>query len=151
MLVTRRFAAALFTTLLTVTTPVTARASDADRAGIRQTLATMFDALRMDDLEKFRSIVAPEFASFDGGTRFTGDELIQLIKEQHAKGWLYEWNIPEPEIRLHGETAFTSWVNSGFVQDPAGQRTAVTWLESAFLRRHEGRWLVSFFHSSRTK
>ena len=151
MLITRRFAAALVTTLLTVTTPVAARASDADRAEIRQALATMFDAARDDDMEKFRSVVAPEFHSFDAGARFTGDELMRLIKEQHAKGWVYEWNLQEPDIRLHGDTALAAYLNTGFVQDPTGKRTAVTWLESAFLRRHEGRWLISFFHSSRAQ
>lgn len=147
----RGFAAALVTTLLTVTTPVGARASDADREGIRQALTSMFDALRADDLEKFRSVAAPEFRSFDAGARFTGDELMQLIKEQHAKGWVYEWNLQEPDIRLHGDTALAAYLNTGYVQDPAGKQTAVTWLESAFLRRHEGRWLISFFHSSRAK
>jgi ketosteroid isomerase-like protein len=145
------FASVLIATLLTVTAPVAAWASDADRAGIRLALTTMFDAARADDLDKFRSVVAPEFDSFDGGARFTGDELMRLIKEQHAKGWVYEWSLQEPDIRLHGETAFASYENKGFVQDPAGKRTAVTWLESAFLRKHDGRWLVSFFHSSRAK
>ncbi len=148
---TGRFTAALATTLLTVATPTVAWASDADRAGIRQALTTMFVAAREDDLDKFRSVVAPEFDSFDAGARFTGDELMRLIKEQHAKGWVYEWSLQKPDVRLHGETAFASYVNNGFVQDPAGKRTAVTWLESAFLRRHEGRWLISFFHSSRAK
>ena len=151
MPITRCFAAALFTMLLAVTTPVAAWASDADREGIRQALTSMFDALRADDLEKFRSVVAPEFHSFDAGARFTGDELMRLIKEQHAKGWVYEWNPQEPDIRLHGDTALAAYLNTGFVQDPTGKRTAVTWLESAFLRRQQGRWLISFFHSSRAK
>ena len=151
MFITRRFAAAIIMALLVVTAPFAARASDADREGIRQALTSMFDALRADDLAKFRSVVAPEFDSFDAGARFTGDELMRLIKEQHAKGWVYEWNLQEPDIRLHGETAFASYENKGFVQDPVGKRTAVTWLESAFLRRHQGRWLISFLHSSRAK
>jgi len=151
MPITPRFAAALATMLLTVTTPAAAWASDADREGIRQALTSMFDALRADDLEKFRSIVAPEFHSFDAGARFTGDELVQLVKEQHAKGWVYEWNLQEPDIRLHGDTALAAYLNTGFVQDPTGKRSAVTWLESAFLRRHQGRWLISFFHSSRAQ
>jgi len=37
-----------------------------------------------------------------------------------------EWSLQEPDIRLHGETAFASYENKGFVQDPAGKRTAVT-------------------------
>ena len=45
--IARRFAAALVTTLLTVTTPVAARASDADREGIRQALTSMFEASRL--------------------------------------------------------------------------------------------------------
>lgn len=147
----RRLVAALVTTLLAMAAPGVAWTSDADRAGIRQVLASMFDALRADDLEKFRSVAAPEFRSFDAGARFTGDELVQLIKEQHAKGWVYEWNPQEPDIRLHGDTALAAYLNTGFVQDPTGKRTAVSWLESAFLRRQEGRWLISFFHSSRAK
>jgi ketosteroid isomerase-like protein len=122
-------------------------ASEADASAITASLAALFDAFRNDDAAKFRSVVAPGFSSFDGGARFDGDALLKLIAAKHAEGWTYDWNLREPDIRQHGETAWAAYVNEGFV--PAGRRTQVTWQESAFLRRHEGRWLIEFFHSSR--
>lgn len=124
-------------------------ASEADAAAIKATLAALFDAFRNDDAPKFRSVIAPGFTSFDGGARFDGEALMDLIAAKHTEGWIFDWNLREPDIRQHGEAAWAAFVNEGFVQDPAGKRTQVTWQESAFLRKHEGRWLIEFFHSSR--
>ena len=126
-------------------------APEADVAEIRTTIATLYDALKRDDVATFRSVVAPGFYSFDGGARFAGDELMQLIIGRHADGWVFEWNLGEPEIAVHGDMAWATWLNQGFVQDPRGKRDAVAWLESAVLCKDAGRWRILFFHSSRAK
>lgn len=128
-----------------------APAPDADVAEIRTTIATLFDALKRDDVLTFRSAVAPGFYSFDGGARFAGDELMRHIIGLHADGWVFEWNLGEPEIAVHGDTAWATWLNQGFVQDPPGNRKSVAWLESAVLSKDAGRWRILFFHSSRSK
>ena len=75
-----------------------------------------------------------DFYSYDGGARFTGDELMALIKTAHASGKVFVWNVTKPEVRMHGDVAWITYVNEGSVKDASGTRN-VTWLESAFLGR----------------
>lgn len=141
----------LLVTLLALATPLPAQAQEPDRAEIRQTLQDFFAAARSDDIVKFASLTTPDFHAFDGGAKFAGDELMRLIVRKHAEGWVFEWNLQEPHIGLHGDVAWASWLNVGSVREPGGTATEQTWQESAFLRRREGRWLIEFFHSSRAK
>ena len=120
-------------TLLVITlllTATAARASEPDTAEIRAAILALFEAATSDDIEKFRQVTAPAFYSFDGGKRFDGDELMQLIGKLHAEGWIYDWNVREPDITVRGDVA---------------------WLESAVLQKDDGRWRIHFFHSSRSK
>ena len=134
--------------LLLAATPVIAGTLSADEAAVVDALKTMYVAATNDDLEKFRTVAAPDFYSFDGGKRFSGDELMALIKKLHAEGEVYVWTVNEPEVHIDGNTAWITYVNRGSVTDSSGKED-VTWLESAVLRKHENTWLIHFFHSTR--
>lgn len=120
--------------------------SDEDQ--VVEALRTLYAAATNDDLALFHSVAAPEFYAYDVGKRFDGDALMELIKSLHAAGNIYVWQVTEPEIRVHGDTALITYVNRGSVQDASG-RKEVTWLESAFLRKGAGRWRIHFLHSTR--
>lgn len=119
-----------------------------DEAQVTDAMVTMYVAATNDDLSKFRSVAAPDFYSFDGGKRFTGDELMSLIRRVHAEGKVFVWRVTEPEVHVDGKTAWITYVNRGSVQDSSGTKD-VTWLESAVLRKQGGRWRIHFFHSTR--
>ena len=108
----------------------------------------MFVAAAQDDLALFRSVTLPEFYAFDVGKRFTGDELMALIKDAHADGKSYVWKVTEPQVYVDGTTAWVTYVNRGSVEDAAGRKD-VSWLESAVLRRADGAWRIHFLHSTR--
>ncbi|HEV2806574.1 MAG TPA: nuclear transport factor 2 family protein [Chthoniobacterales bacterium] len=111
-------------------------------------MRTFYVAATNDDLEKFHSVVTSDFYSYDGGKRFGGDELMELIKQAHVSGKVFVWNVTKPEVRVHGDVAWITYVNEGSVKDAAGTKN-VTWLESAFLRRENHHWRIEFFHSTR--
>jgi ketosteroid isomerase-like protein len=92
--------------------------------------------------------VTSDFYSYDGGKRFGGDELMELVKQAHAAGKVFVWNVTKPEVRIHGDVALITYVNEGSVKDAAGTKN-VTWLESAFLRKENQNWRIEFFHSTR--
>lgn len=113
-------------------------------AAVRQ----LFVAAANDDLTQFHAVTTPDFYAFDVGKRFTGDELMHLIKEAHAAGTTLVWEVTEPQAYVDGQTAWATWVNRGSIEDAAGKKE-LTWLESAVLRKTDGAWRIHFLHSTR--
>jgi ketosteroid isomerase-like protein len=122
--------------------------ASSEQARVTEVMRTFYVAATNDDLEKFHSVVTSDFYSYDGGKRFGGDELMELIEQAHAAGKVFVWNVTKPEVRIHGDVAWITYVNDGSVKDAAGTKN-VTWLESAFLRRDKESWRIEFFHSTR--
>jgi ketosteroid isomerase-like protein len=124
------------------------RAPDPEQARIVDVMRTFYVAATNDDLAKLHGVVTGDFYSFDGGKRFTADELMELIKGAHGTGKVYVWNVTKPEVHIHGDVAWITYVNEGSVKDASGTKN-LTWLESAFLRKEKDAWRIEFFHSTR--
>jgi ketosteroid isomerase-like protein len=128
--------------------PPAAPTPASDEAQVTQTMVAMYAALTNDDLEKFHAVVTPDYYAFDGGRRFTADELMALVKRVHAAGDVYVWRVTEPEVHVHGDLAWIAYVNRGSVVDAKGKKDA-SWLESAVLQKSAGVWKIRFFHATR--
>ena len=128
----------------------TALASQAttDEAKVVEAMRLMYVAATNDDMDQFRAVTSPDFYTFDGGKRMTGDELMGFIKDAHAAGKVYVWEVTEPQVYVDGQTAWITYVNRGSLQDATGRKD-LTWLESAVLRKDNGTWRIHFFHSTR--
>jgi ketosteroid isomerase-like protein len=111
-------------------------------------VSTIFTAARADDVAKFDSVIAPDFYIYDNGARFNGDTVMALIKQLHAAGKRYEWNLTQPDVHISGNTAWIAYVNQGSISD-ASSTMDQTWLESAFLQKQGGVWRIVFMHSTR--
>jgi|SRR5579859_1528814 len=121
---------------------------DQPEQAVIATMQAMFAALAVDDLESLARIFTADFYAFDGGKRFDGMALPELIKAAHADGKRFQWTVTEPDVEIAGDWARIAFVNRGAVGD-ATAMTPVTWLESAVLRREGGGWRVRFFQSER--
>jgi ketosteroid isomerase-like protein len=121
----------------------------AEQTQIADTVSTIFIAARADDVAKFDSVIASDFYIYDGGARFNGDAVMNLIKAQHAAGKRYEWNVTEPDVHVSGNTAWIAYVNKGSITDASGTTVNQNWLESAFLQKQAGVWKIVFMHSTR--
>jgi hypothetical protein len=110
----------------------------------------MFAAFRTDDQQRFQQISTPDFYAYDGGMRFTGPTLVDLIKNAHASGKRWQWSITDPEVHVACNLAWITYVNQGSVEDTSG-RQALTWLESAILEYSNARWHIRFLHSTRAQ
>lgn len=119
-----------------------------DQGQVVDAMRTMYVAATQDDLALFHSVTAPGFYAYDLGKRFTGDELMALIRSRHAAGVVYVWRVTEPEVHIDGITAWITYVNRGSITDVSGTKD-VTWLESAVLRKEKDNWRIQFFHSTR--
>ena len=89
------------------------QASTADEAQVVGTIRTMYTAAATDDLTLFHSVITADFYAFDGGKRFDGDALLNMVKAQHAAGNLYVWNVTEPEVHVTCALAWITCVNRG--------------------------------------
>jgi hypothetical protein len=119
-----------------------------DQAAILDTMHSFFSAAANDDMAKFHSVVTANFYAFDGGKRFDGDALMELIKSAHAAGKVYVWSITEPEIHVECNTAWIAYVDHGSIQEASGKKD-LTWLESGIFERQNGSWRIRFLHSTR--
>ncbi len=120
----------------------------AEQRRVVDTVRAVFAAARTDDVEKFRSVVAPGFYIFEAGTRLDGKAIMALIKAQHDAGNQFEWNVTETDVHVSGTMAWVAYVNDGSITDGTGTR-AQKWLESACLEQQAGLWKILFMHSTR--
>jgi hypothetical protein len=125
-------------------------ASAADKAAIDETIRAFFVALVKEDAAAFARLTAPSFYAYDGGRRFKGVELVDLVRNAHKANVLLEWNLGTISTNVECDMAWASWENLGKA-GPAAAPEPVTWLESVSLRRRDGRWVIEFLNSQRAR
>ena len=132
------------------TQPVACAGTSADSEAVASTIRAYFAALAADDEAAAARLTSPSFYSFDVGKRFTGPELSRTIRQLHQQGTVLQWNIRAVDTHFDCNTAWAAWENVG-AAGTAGAMKPVRWLESAMLRRHQGRWVLEFLHSTRAQ
>lgn len=118
-----------------------------DRA-VEAAVRSWFDAGRRDDLAAEAAIQAPGFYAYDGGKKYQGVALGELLKTLHASGVTIEWNLHDFDVHVACDQAWIAWVNTG-AAGKAGAMQPVTWLESAVFGWQGGAWRMEFLHSAR--
>jgi hypothetical protein len=122
-------------------------------AGARDVEAAIrgwFAAFAREDYAAGYALQAPGFYAYDGGERYRGAELGELLKNAQAAGTRFEWNLHDMDVHLGCDQAWAAWVNTGAVGKP-GAMQPVAWLESMVLRYAGGRWRIEFLHSDRVR
>lgn len=127
--------------------PVSCPAPATAAAAVGQTMRDMYAALQADDLNAWRAVTTKDFFAYDVGQRFDGDALMELIKQRHAEGVVFEWTVNDPKVEVDCNVALVTYVNTGSTTQ-AGVKRPRTWLESATLRHDGARWRIRFFHST---
>jgi ketosteroid isomerase-like protein len=123
-------------------------AAASEHVKVVDVVKAVFAAAAADDLGKFHAVTTKDFYAYDNGMRFDGDSLMQAIQKQHAAGYVYEWNVTQPEVHVAGNVAWITYINQGTVKRPEGT-DKVTWLESMVLEKKGGKWRIHFVHSTR--
>jgi hypothetical protein len=117
-------------------------------------MRTMYAAATTDDLARFHTVATPDFYAFDGGTRYDGDALMNMVKSFHDKGTVFVWSVTQPHVKSDCHLAWITYINRGSMTPPGAAQNKpatqqVTWLESAILQKQAGAWRIRFFHSTR--
>lgn len=109
-----------------------------------------FAAFAREDYAAGYALQAPGFYAYDGGKRFNGTELGELLRTAKAAGSRVEWNLHDLDVHVACDQAWAAWVNTG-AGGKTGAMQPVTWLESMVLGYADGRWRVEFLHSDRVR
>ena len=117
-------------------------------ADIDGTVHAFFEALRREDKAAFRKLTTTSFYSYDGGKRYVGTELVDVVRDARVRGVQLNWSIGPLDTKLGCEVAWSAWENVGSAGKPPDVKP-VRWLESAVLVRENARWKIDFFHSQR--
>ncbi|HUE42971.1 MAG TPA: nuclear transport factor 2 family protein [Candidatus Sulfotelmatobacter sp.] len=125
-----------------------AAAAEPEEVRVVDTVKEVFVAAAGDDLGKFHAVTTADFYAYDNGMRFDGDALMQAIEKQHAAGYVYEWNVTQPEVHVAGNVAWITYINKGSVKNAEGTKQ-LSWLESMVLEKKGGKWKIHFVHSTR--
>lgn len=142
------FAAACLLTGCAHPNPSACVASPRTQAEIESVVHAFFDALRNEDEAAFRRLTTTSFYSFDVGKRYVGIELVEVVKDAHARGVQLNWSVGPLDTKVGCNVAWSAWENAGSAGIPPDVKP-VRWLESAVLVRRNGLWKVDFFHSQR--
>ena len=112
------------------------------------TVHAFFDALRKEDKAAFERLTTRSFYAFDGGKRYVGTELVDLVKDAHNRGVELNWSVGSIDTELGCDVAWRAWENVGSAGTPPDLKP-VRWLESAVLVHQNAQWKIDFFHSQR--
>lgn len=123
-------------------------ASPQAKGEIERTVHAFFDALRKEDKVAFQRLTTPSFDSFDVGKRYPATDLVEVVKDAHARGVQLNWSVGRLDTKLRCDVAWAAWENVGSVGIPPDVRP-VRWLESAVLVHQSGSWKIDFYHSQR--
>ena len=99
-----------------------------EQAKVVEAVKEIFVAAKADDMAKFDELLLPGFYMFDVGKRFDGDAIMRLVRDYHAKGIKFEWNVTGPDVHIAGNSAWIAYVNRGRIIDPQGKATEQSWL-----------------------
>jgi hypothetical protein len=118
--------------------------------GVEEAVRGWFGAFVRDDYAAGYALQAPGFYAYDGGERYDGTALGELLRKLKAGGTRLEWRLHDMDVHVACDQAWAAWINTG-AAGTVGAMQPVTWLESMTLRYEGGRWRIEFLHSDRAK
>ena len=128
--------------------PATAPADTAaDTAAVKQMLVDWYAAYSATDEAHYREFMVEEYVLLENGTIMGLEDDVKAMRGR-PPGYRRKDAFDFRSVRLHGDLAYATYFLESEMADDAkiGQRK---WLESAVLRRVDGRWRCALLHSTR--
>ena len=83
--------------------------SSETEAEIEGTVHAFFDSLRGDDKATFQQLTTSSFYAFDVGKRYAGTELVDVVKDAHARGVQLNWSVGQLDTKIGCDVAWSAW------------------------------------------
>jgi ketosteroid isomerase-like protein len=127
--------------------PDPANSADADVAAVKQMLIDWYAAYSSTDEARYREFLTDEYVLLENGTIMSVEDDLKAMRGR-ARGYARKDAFDFRSVRLHGDLAYaTYFLESEIMDDTKIQQRK--WLESAVLRRLNGRWRAALLHSTR--
>ena len=121
--------------------------SAADTAAVKQMLVDWYAAYSTTDEARYREFMVEEYVLLENGTIMGLEDDLKAMRGR-PPGYRRKDAFDFRSVRLHGDLAYATYFLESEMVDDAniGQRK---WLESAVLRRVDGRWRCALLHSTK--
>ena len=133
--------------LIAVFAALPASAGDAPEEGIRATVRDYYAAFNALDRERYRDFVTDDYRLLENGELldFGGDIAAMPSPALHpTRTDRFDFR----QVRVDGDSAYAVYFLSSDTNDDQKGYRSRRWLESAVLRRIDGRWRVALLHST---
>jgi ketosteroid isomerase-like protein len=118
-----------------------------DTEAVKQMLVDWYRVYSTTDEARYKAFVADEYALLENGTIMGLEDDLKSMRER-PPGYRRTDAFDFRSVRLHGDLAYATY----FLESEIADDTKIArrkWLESALLRRVEGRWRCALLHSTR--
>jgi ketosteroid isomerase-like protein len=143
----REFGTALGALVTTSMAAVSAQTDDA--AAVRQAIIDNYALYRGTDFEKYRATLAPDYVLLEHGQLMNADDDETSMKTR-PPGFKRTDAFDFRSTTVDGSLAYAVYILTSDIADDKRQFQR-RWLESAILRRTNGRWLLALLHSTRVE
>jgi uncharacterized protein (TIGR02246 family) len=135
----------VFASLAVIALP--SRAVDAPEEAIRATVRDYYAAFNSLDRERYRKLVTDDYRLLENGELldFDGDVAAMPSPALHATRTDH---FDFRQVRVDGDSAYVVYFLASDTRDDDKGARSRRWLESAVLRRVDGRWRVAVLHST---
>ena len=118
-----------------------------DAAAVKQMLVDWYAAYSTTDEVRYKAFMVEEYSLLENGTIMGLEDDLKAMRER-PPGYRRKDAFDFKSVRLHGDLAYATYFLESEIVDDAkiGRRK---WLESAVLRRVDGRWRCALLHSTR--
>jgi ketosteroid isomerase-like protein len=122
----------------------------ARRSGSREGHHSDFYAVfyKERDKQKYRSLLTDDYLLLENGELMDADGDLALMptpEDQYTRKDEFDFR----HVKVSGDSAYAVYVLNSDMQDKKHGARSGAWLESAVLRRVDGRWRVAVLHSTR--
>jgi len=118
-----------------------------DDAAVRQRLVDWYAVWSGGDEADYRTFVTDDYVLLENGELMDVEDDLKMMRSRPS-GYARKDAFDFQSVRVHGDVAYaTYFLESEIADDTRIQQRR--WLESAVLRRLDGRWRVALLHSTR--
>jgi ketosteroid isomerase-like protein len=120
----------------------------ADELEIQKAIKAFYSTYFQErDKQKYRSLLTDDFTLLENGELMNADSVLAAMPKPEAplkRADHFEFK----SVTVHGDIAYAIYDLKSDITDKGKSRIA-HWLESAILRKVQGRWLMCLLHSTR--
>lgn len=113
---------------------------------LRKILTDYFEGINTQNLDKLNSLTTKDFVLFEDGKIWTNDSLVTIKNE--FKSFKGEWKFDNMKINIDQSSGDIVYHNHGELVFNDTIKMKFDWLESATFKKVDGKWKLSFLHST---